>query len=111
MSVEWYGQQVASQTRKSAELGLFNAANHILRESNKIVPHETGALEISGMAQVEGTKSTVAYTEVYAARQHEELGWKHDPGRQAKYLETSVDSNAQVAQKLIAAAIRRGLGG
>lgn len=111
MTLEWHGEAVAAAVRSQAEKGLFLAAEHVLNASNRIVPHETGALERSGIAQAEGDHAVVSYNTVYAARQHEEVGWAHSEGRQAKYLESALNSNKETANMLVAAAVRRALGG
>jgi hypothetical protein len=51
-------------------------------------------------------KGTVSYNTPYAARQHEELGYKHKEGKQAKYLETPLKENVQKYTKNIADAIK-----
>jgi hypothetical protein len=51
----------------------------------------------------------VSYDTVYAVRQHEELTWRHDPGRQAKYLEQPYNTERPTMLALIAAAERRAL--
>lgn len=48
----------------------------------------------------------VSYNTVYAARQHEELDWEHDPGRQAKYLEEPFARNLNRYERVLAAAGR-----
>ncbi|MER5421662.1 hypothetical protein [Streptosporangium roseum] len=45
----------------------------------------------------------------YAVRQHEELTWKHDDGRQAKYLEQPMTDERATILELIATEIRRSL--
>lgn len=39
-------------------------------------------------------EAEVVFPQVYAARQHEETGWKHPKGGQAKYLSTPLAANA-----------------
>ena len=62
----------------------------LLGEAVPITPLDEGPLSESGHV-VEATpelpRGQVRFSKVYAARQHEELTWKHLPGRQAKYLE------------------------
>jgi hypothetical protein len=48
---------------------------------------------------------------VYARRQHEELTWKHAPGRNAKYLEGPMNSEREVMLRLMAVPLRRWLSG
>jgi hypothetical protein len=92
-----------------ARAGLAVAAEHVLQVSNTKVPNEEGTLERSGKASVDdaGTTAAVSYDTPYAVRQHEELTYSHPGGRQAKYLELSLNSEAATCGALVAAAIRR----
>lgn len=42
-----------------------------------------------------------------ASYQHEELTWRHLPGRQAKYLESAVNDSREVMLALMAVPLRR----
>ncbi|MET9329477.1 hypothetical protein [Tsukamurella sp. NPDC003166] len=86
-------------------------AEHLLEESNRIAPIETGALIRSGVARAEGGEAAVGYNTPYAVRQHEELGYQHDDGREAKYLENALLRNKDAIMETIADTIREGLGG
>jgi hypothetical protein len=105
----WHGLKVAAATRAAAEQGVGNAAEHLLGVSRERVPLEEGTLERSGRTDQEGLRAAVSYDTVYARRQHEELTWRHDPGRTAKYLENSLREEAATLNGLIGAAIRRAL--
>lgn len=85
-------------------------AEHLLEESNRIAPIETGALIRSGVARAEGGEGAIGYNTPYAVRQHEELGYKHDAGREAKYLENALLRNKDAIFETIADTIRQGLG-
>ncbi len=89
MKVQWYGAMAKGKAKAGAARGLFLGAEHVLEESRRLVPIEEGTLERSGLASVdEGQlRAAVSYDTVYACRQHEEMSWSHDAGRQAKYLE------------------------
>jgi hypothetical protein len=50
----------------------------------------------------------VSYDTPYAARQHEELDWRHDEG-QAKYLEGPLTENEAKYQQAIASRLGEGL--
>lgn len=91
------------------EQGMQAGADLLLDESNRIAPIETGDLIRSGRAVAEGNQAAVGYSSVYAMRQHEELGYRHDPGRQAKFLETALRTNATAIQQAIADEIRDAL--
>lgn len=97
--------------REAAARGLLLAADHVLGEANAVVPLDEGPLQHSGTASVDESTLTaaVSYDTPYAVRQHEELDYRHAPGRQAKYLEQPLNANRGPVQRIIAAQIRRGL--
>lgn len=107
----WHGDEVKKRERDGRNKGLRAAAEHLLAESQQLVPIEEATLERSGVASVDEAKgvAAVSYDTVYAVRQHEELTWRHDPGRQAKYLEQPYNTEADTMRALIAAQIRRSL--
>lgn len=109
---EWHGEEVKRKEREGRNRGLWLAALHLLGESNSHVPIEEGTLERSGVASLDERKgkSAVSYDTVYAARQHEELTWRHDPGRWAKFLEVAMSTERQIIAAIIAAQIRKHMG-
>lgn len=109
--VNWNGAQVEAKAKQGLVSGLTMATEHLLAEAKAIVPLEEGTLERSGVASVDRSSMTgaVSFDTVYAVRQHEELTWKHLPGRQAKYLETPAHTERETMQALIAAGVRRAL--
>lgn len=110
-SLSWLGEQVAARVEAAAGSALAAAAEELGGESDRLAPIETGALIRSRTVVTQGKEAAVGYTSVYAARQHEELGWAHDQGRQAKFLETALESNAPRLEQLIASQIRNAIGG
>ncbi len=100
-----------SRGRRLASEGLRRGLEHVLAESKKIVPLDEGTLERSGRVDVDGLNGAVSYDTVYARRQHEELTWKHAPGRSAKYLEKPMNSERDVVLQLMAVDLRRWLRG
>lgn len=109
--VEWNGAQVTAKEKAGLIAGLTNAAEHLLGEARAIVPIQEATLERSGVASVDRSSMTaaVSFDTPYAVRQHEELTWKHDPGRQAKYLEQPAMTERGTMHELMAAALRRAL--
>lgn len=99
------------EARKGAVRGLLIAGEHLLGEARDLVPLEEGTLERSGEVIVDPDKLTVAvvFDTPYAIRQHEEMAYRHAPGRQAKYLEQPANSERDVMEALVAAQIRRAL--
>jgi len=98
--------------RQAANAGHVLASEHLLQVSRTLVPHEEGTLERSGAASVDeaSLQANVTFDGPYAARQHEELTWKHDEGRQAKYLEGPSISEAATFEQLMAKAAKDVMG-
>ncbi|MFB6846207.1 hypothetical protein ACFCXS_15280 [Streptomyces sp. NPDC056373] len=111
--LNWNGAAALRGTRAGALRGLRVAAEHVLTESRKVVPIEEATLERSGVATVDESSLTaaVSYDTPYAVRQHEELNYRHDPGRTAKYLERPLTEEAATVAAIIAAELRRSLRG
>ena len=81
------------------------AAEHVLGESTKVVPIEEGTLSRSGRTDTERDGATVVAAVSYgtpdAVRQHEDMSYRHDPGRTAKYLEGPLMAEAQTVAKIV----------
>lgn len=111
--LSWSGNRLGATTRgrRAAEKGLQKALEHLLTESRKIVPLREGTLERSGRVVRSGMNGFVTYDTVYARRQHEELTWKHLPGREAKYLEKPFNRDQDIMLQLMAVSLREWLRG
>lgn len=112
MSVRWrfedYSAEVATKVAAATAGALGDGAEFLLQDANRTVPIEEGTLERSGAVSVDpfGLQAAVSYDTPYAARQHEETRYRHDPGRRAKWLELSLKERAVDLVALIAASIR-----
>ncbi|GII98386.1 hypothetical protein CLV28_0709 [Sediminihabitans luteus] len=104
------GRSPDGAVQDAVERGLYLAAEHVLGVARDRVPHEEGTLERSGVTKVDRDQATIAFDTPYAVRQHEEIGWRHDDGRQAKYLESAMNENVDVVRDLVATQVRRSLG-
>lgn len=97
--------------RAAAEQFLRVYADRVLGEAQRIVPLEEGTLAGSGDVIIDehhnGVDATIIFTTPYAARQHEELDYRHREGRQAKYLEEPAKRLAPKFPTGLAAAVRR----
>jgi len=111
MSVKatWNGDKALAAFAQNKAMGLRLAAEAVLDASNARVPFRDGELKESGKAITDGDEAAVSYDTPYAARQHEEVGWNHPNGGQAKYLETALQDTATEVGKIIAHQIGRGL--
>lgn len=98
--------------RRLADEGLSAGLEHVLGEARKLVPLDEGTLSRSGKVVMNGPlDGAVVFDTVYAARQHEELTWRHLPGRSAKYLEIPMNSERDVVLRLMQVSLRRWLRG
>jgi len=97
--------------REGAVRGLQLATEHVLQLSNEVVPLDESELQRSGTASVDEASLTgvISYDTPYAVRQHEELRWRHAPGRTAKYLENSLNAARTEVAAIIAAEMRRAM--
>lgn len=88
----------------------------LLGKAQRDAPVEEGTLRASGELELENTApvapragsevtATVSFNTVYAARQHEELGWRHPKGGRAKYLEANLRAGAARYERIIGLAI------
>lgn len=109
--LSWNGEQVLRGTEAGAVRGLRMAAEHVLARSRARVPLDEGPLERSGVATVDENelKAAVSYDTPYAVRQHEELSYRHDAGRTAKYLEGPLAEETATVAEIIAAQVRRSM--
>lgn len=98
-----------AQVRRAAGDALFESAEFILEESNRTVPLEEGTLERSGTVSIDraALRAAVAYDTPYAARQHEELNYRHDEGRRAKWLEQTMREQTGRVRQFLAERIKR----
>lgn len=108
---EWNGDIVKAMMQANAAAALNHAAELLRGDSVPLAPMDRG--DLRGSAQVtpatdSSLTATVSYDTVYAARQHEELDWRHDDG-QAKYLEGPLLENESKYQQAIAARLGQGL--
>lgn len=120
------------KTVQAATHAMVENTESLLGKSMRIVPHDEGMLEGSGSAKVqneeiahgtddgimvrtgENPKTTpgavitgmVSYNKPYAARQHEELSYRHKEGRQAKYLEQPLKEFVRQFAQNIANAVK-----
>ncbi|MEU3098507.1 hypothetical protein ABZ690_28075 [Streptomyces sp. NPDC006967] len=105
------GAAAAGELRAAAARGLLLGAEFVLAEAQELVPLDEGGLQNTGTASVDegDLAAMVSYDTPYAVRQHEEMDWRHAPGRQAKYLEQPLNACRGPVQRIIAAQLRRAL--
>lgn len=91
------------------------AMEELSRLSGAEVPYDQGDLDRSRKVTIvesgDGFEGVVSYDTVYAARQHEEVTWRHDPGRKAKYLGDPLRLNSERLKQHIADEVQKAFGG
>jgi hypothetical protein len=109
--LEWNDDEILVALRGASMDGLELAAEHLLAASSVLVPLEEGDLDRSGEVSTDADKqaAAVSYDRPYAVRQHEELTWRHDEGRQAKYLEEPMETEKDTMLQLLATPLRETL--
>ncbi|NJP27105.1 hypothetical protein FLW53_23470 [Microbispora sp. SCL1-1] len=109
--VKWNGDRIRKAERAAAARGLRRAVDHLKGEAVAIAPIEYGSLTETATASVDEAKLTgaVSFYGDYAVREHENLELKHDPGRQAKYLEQPMNTERAAMLGMVADELRKGL--
>ncbi len=99
---------IQADIRQGEATGTRLAGELVLQVARTLVPIEEGTLERSGRVDIDDDQHvTVGFHTPYAARQHEDLTYRHDRGRQAKYLETAVQRTRPQVQAILAEQLRR----
>lgn len=113
VTVHYDASKARAALRKGGSKGLGQALDWLHGASQAVVPLEEGTLQRSGRKHHApgALEGAVSYGGPYARRQHEELAWRHDPGRTAKYLEGPFTAGEAIMLGLIAAAVRREMDG
>lgn len=89
--------------RGSAELAIVVNGRRIAG-AGAIAAARGAVIAAASSGDLRTIEAEVAFTEVYAARQHEELDWIHPLGGQAKYLEQPLNEQAERYGRIIQAA-------
>lgn len=97
---------VSATVRKKYEAAVADLADHLLETANRTVPIEEATLQNSGQAMTEGLQGVVSYDTPYACRQHEEMGYRHDSGRRAKWLEMTFKEERAGAEAYLAKKVK-----
>jgi hypothetical protein len=106
--VEWNGGRFNSLMGVGLNAGLEEAAEYLLEEANRRVPIESLRLEHTGEVSTdkERKRAAVSYDTEYAVIQHEK-SYRHDPGRQRKFLEIPWLAKRSEMRDIIGRAVRR----
>lgn len=102
---------IVAQAEAARAQALPVIGEYIRARSTAIAPLRDGHLTASARVEPEAEKVRVSYGEIYAAYQHEGVGFHHPNGRQAKYLESVMNdpATAQAAERIFAGMLRNNL--
>ena len=93
--------------------GLVKAGLFVQRESQKIVPVDTGNLKNSAFTRKFGsgrlTVVVIGYTAAYAIFVHEDDQARHKEGKEYKFLEKAVRRNVRKINEIVALEMRAAL--
>lgn len=107
--LNWKGGEIAGNL-DDAISDAVEAGGELLRdEAVQRTPVETSTLRGTAKVSTSGTKAAVSYDTKYARRQHEEIGWNHPGGGEAKYLENALLDNQDQIPKAMANQIKGAL--
>lgn len=108
MSLQWNGDAITAAVKAAEQRGSRLAGEHLRTTAVQQTPLETGTLRNSAQVTSDGTRTAVSYNTPYAAKQHEELGYRHKDGK-AKYLESATVSERSKMLDIIGAQIKGAL--
>lgn len=105
VDVTWHGAFIKEEAQEHVEDGVDDATEMLLAAARVIVPYDEGPLSESGKASRDGLTGVVSFNQPYAVIQHENLRYRHAPGRTAKYLENPLNALgdqmvARIAERL-----------
>ena len=102
---------ILSTVEKAAQDALREVATEGLAIARELAPKEDLELVRSGGVRVEDLTAQVSFTAKHAIFQHENAGYEHPNGGQAKFLEAAVDQMTPQIEAKMAARVRQALGG
>ena len=96
--------QAAAKLRAAVQEATYRAAVSIQTLAVSRTPIEQGELRDSAHVEEQHAgdvaRAEVGFNKIYATRQHEETGWNHPRGGQAKYLESALTDGQQKAREI-----------
>jgi hypothetical protein len=107
-------ERVTSRTLDGAREALFVAGQHVLGVSSAQAPIETGAMIRTGAVSQDSSSALTAVHyddaeyEGQAVQQHEDMSLRHDDGRNAKFLENSMNSERDMVLQIIGVGASKG---
>ncbi len=108
--LDWRGDAIARSIERAAANAALAGAELLGDEAVQRTPIDTGTLRASMKVTTDNRgQAAVSYNTPYAARQHEELGYQHPGGGEAKFLENAVNATAAQVRAVVAEEIRKAM--
>lgn len=99
--------QAQARVQNATGRALFRAGEYVAGEAVQRAPIKEGTLRRSvAVKHVDEQTVQVGFHTPYAVRQHEELGYRHPKGGQAKYLESVLTDNRDTILQILAQSVR-----
>jgi hypothetical protein len=112
--VSWTGDRARVAVRTASKEAISDVCEYLLQETNKIAPLDEGVLTRSGNTDItegaKGVEGTVYYDTPYAARLHEHPEYNFQNGREGKYLEKVVTTEATTVRDYLRRRLSERLG-
>lgn len=106
----WRGAAVTAAVEAKADRALDDAAEYLLEESNRTIPHQTGNMEQSGAThRLSALSRAVTYDTPYCVRQHEDTRNRHATGRRARWLALTLQEQEQRIMRFLQDGIKDAL--
>lgn len=107
-TLDFADRRVAASFEADSDRAATAMGEHLGQVADQTAPIEEGALIRSRVVtDPEDGEVAVVYNTPYAARQHEDLTYAHDPGRRAKWLELTMAEQQGALTEIAAQEMRR----
>jgi hypothetical protein len=107
------GASAARARRAAASAVVKIIAEDLLGQAQRSAPVDEGTLRGSGAVKIteklDGVEAEISFDTPYAARQHEEVTYRHPKGGKAKYLEDPLKAMAPRYLAALRKAVERAL--
>jgi len=100
-------RKMPNEVNRLSEKALKEVSLDLQGKSQRLAPVDLGDLRGSAYTEVKGLNAEIGFSEPYALRQHEEVGYNHPGGGEAKYLETPYKNNLNKYIQHISKAIKK----
>ena len=128
-SIKWVGDKILDKVQDAVVKGIKKSLFDLQDQVNPQIPHDTGDLmgnysvridgeiekrpkegdPITGDTQAGSIVGVAGYSLPYARRQHEELDYRHDEDRKAKFLEDPFNANRSKYKSFVKEEVKKAL--